>query len=403
MLLGIRSVSAEGENESKNVISIGNKQYTSIETAVEDAKSGDTLTLLENIDLTKNADYVANLPDNVVFDMQGHKISINNMGLIFTGNGLTIKNGFFETEGSYSLWIGDEEDTNGAVIENVSTVGGLNIYNATDVILRNVNSIGHTYYAVWGDQGSQIVIESGTYKTDGNNGLLGMTPNNPLEKAFVIKGGNFITNDKKLVYNASYEPIIFGGKFNCDITQYKSEGLSVVENADGEYTLGYKINIADNNDNEGIIDVTNHVVPVGEKVEITIQEKEGYKLKSISVVDSKGNSINVSSNKKFTMPESDVTITAIFEEIPKEVTVPEIDNEKPDKDVETSISDEEEEEEKVQKDEKNDTENTVTDNSTTNNPATGDNIIIYIITLLASSVGIFGIIVVRNKHISAKH
>lgn len=322
--------------ESENVISIGDNQYPDIQTAVASAQAGDTITLLKDIDFTQYS-YVANLPDNVTLDMNGHKIIIGYMGLIFTGNGLTIKNGTFESSTSYSLWIGDNADTDNVIVENVSTVGGINIFNATNVVLRNVNAVGNDYYAVWGDEHTEITIESGNYSTHGIYGLLGKFNN--IEPVFVIKGGTFTTNDGKLLCGGSYEPIIYGGTFNCDVTEYKAEGVSIAQNTDGNYIVGYKITVSDYDTKKGNVEVLDNVATAGKEVKITCNSNKGYKVKSVSVADSNGNKITVSKDNTFVMPESNVTIQVSFEEVSTEVVAPEVDVTKPSEEVKAGISD----------------------------------------------------------------
>ena len=50
----------------------------------------------------------------------------------------------------------------------------------------------------------------------------------------------------------------------------------------------------------------------GETITLTVKPNTGYKLKSLTVKDSAGKTVTVTSNK-FTLPASDVTVTAVFE------------------------------------------------------------------------------------------
>lgn len=220
LVLCIPNLVKAKENEVSNL--------DELKTTLENIKTGDTLTILNDISIpnTGSNPLLANLPDNVIFDLNGNTITINNMGFIFTGNNITIKNGTFSTSGSYSLWIGDDSgETVKATIKDITTIGGLNIYNATEVVLQNVNSTGTNYYSVWIDNGASATIESGNYSTNATNGLLGVSSDNDLNNPLTLKGGTFNTNNNKLMVSGERpKPIITGGTFNIDVTEYLSQG-----------------------------------------------------------------------------------------------------------------------------------------------------------------------------------
>lgn len=215
------SINAEGDNAVK----INQIEYETLALGVESAKEGETITLLKDIEVTSADGFIANLPTNSTLDLNGHTITIDFMALIFTGNNITIKNGNFNTVEAYSLWIGDEAETKGAIIDNVKTNGGINIYNATDVVIRNTTAIGHTYYSVWVDNGANATVESGNYSTQGSNGLVGVSKDNDFEHALSIVGGTFIANNNIFaVGSPCIPPEVSGGKFNMDVSKYLIEG-----------------------------------------------------------------------------------------------------------------------------------------------------------------------------------
>ncbi|MBR6079621.1 MAG: DUF285 domain-containing protein [Treponema sp.] len=75
-------------------------------------------------------------------------------------------------------------------------------------------------------------------------------------------------------------------------------------------TFGYEIKIAETIENGSVSTVKNYV-KAGESVQIETVPLEGYELKSLTVTDAGGNEIAVT-EKTFTMPESDVSISAEF-------------------------------------------------------------------------------------------
>ena len=126
-------------------------------------EKGGLLTLAEDIQIAEQQ--VITMADNTVLDMNGKTISDKNMDLIIQGKNGTVKNGIFSVleGGAYALFVGDEGETDNIVIENVIMYGGVNVYNASKVTLRNCEIHGTTYRAVWADFNAEIIIESGTY------------------------------------------------------------------------------------------------------------------------------------------------------------------------------------------------------------------------------------------------
>lgn len=226
---------------AKGNFSINDIEYQNIEEAVNNLNVGETVKVINNLDLTDNSGLVLTFPDNSTLDLNGHTIKVKNMGIIYQGNNLTIKNGVFETTGSYALFIGDEIESNKIIIENVNTKGGINIYNALNVILKNVTSEGHTYYSVWADQHAQVAIESGNYSTKGNF-VIGISTEE--SSKITINGGNFTTTNGNLVLGGKNKsPVIYGGIFDVDPTEYIGINAKVTKDKDGKFLVGYEKNI----------------------------------------------------------------------------------------------------------------------------------------------------------------
>lgn len=218
----------------ENIVKINETLYSSLQEAVDATKSNDELVLLTDIDISSQA-IMANFPDNVTLNLNNHQITLGFMGLIFTGNNLTIKNGTFSSIADYSLWVGDVIESQNVLIENVTTYGGINVYNATGVVLRNVNSTGRTYYAVWADNGAEVTVESGLYKTEGIYGLVGISDNPDAPHSMTLLGGTYELNNDKL-FPGAIVPTIYGGTFNADITEYLPEDVEFTIR-DGKYVV----------------------------------------------------------------------------------------------------------------------------------------------------------------------
>ncbi len=233
-------------NTDNAVAAIGSTLYGTLQQAVEDADSEDTIKLTRDIDWVRDTT-ILNL-SNKTLDLNQHKISAINFTLIFEGENCTIKNGYLDSKGgSYALFIG-ENPTKHFLVEDVTAVGGINIYNAQNVILRNVDVTATDYYAVWCDEGGQAVIENGVFKAAENTkALLGMSAT---DTVLEIKDGYFNAKDKPLALEGNDEdgkpyrhPIITGGYFTSDPTAYLAENKVALPGTEPGYafTVGDKV------------------------------------------------------------------------------------------------------------------------------------------------------------------
>ncbi|MBC8530951.1 hypothetical protein [Gehongia tenuis] len=202
--------------------------------ALIEAGPGDTIKLLQSMDLSDAG--VLNV-SGLTIDLNGKTISAENFTLFFEGSDFILKNGTFDSKGgSYALFIGDESVTDNVIVDGVTLLGGINVYNATNVRLRNVEVTGTLHYAVWCDEGGQVTIESGTFKTNGV-AVLGMTEP-ATDSVLNIEDGTFITNGKPLVLEDGDkwgDPAIKGGTFTVDVSGYLAPGYEIIPGADGTY------------------------------------------------------------------------------------------------------------------------------------------------------------------------
>ena len=122
-------------------------KYATLTAAVDAAEAGDTIELLADVDMT-DVNAVLTI-DGLIIDLNEYKVSVTNSGknfVYFEGDDATIKNGTFEViDGNYALFIGDEREngTSNVIVEDVTLIGGINIYNVTDVVLKNAVSYTH--------------------------------------------------------------------------------------------------------------------------------------------------------------------------------------------------------------------------------------------------------------------
>ncbi len=212
--------------------------------AVEDS-SVTTITLKNDLDFSelfndKENPKVFDLSD-CTLDLNGHTITSKHFTVIYDGANFTIKNGTIaSSNGSdYPLFIGENPTAN-VVIQDIKMDGGINVYNATNVVLKNVDITSGTYYAVWCDQGAQVTIESGIFRehsTKAKNALLGVTDHE--DSKLNIKDGTFETNKVPLVLpnqNGNEAVFISDGTFTkdsapIDVTNYLDANLT--QNSEG--------------------------------------------------------------------------------------------------------------------------------------------------------------------------
>ena len=187
--------------------------------------------------LNADAEDVVGAADNCTIDLNGMTFKANNFAVIFQGKNLTIKNGKFDANGgSYGLFVGDDGVTQNVLIEDITIAGGINVYNASDVLLRNVNITGTDYYAVWCDEAGQVTIESGNFQSNGN-AVLGLTTT---DSKLDVSGGIFNANNKPLVLTGKDcgTPTLTGGSYDTNPLTYTEPAAVVITDSNMQYHIG---------------------------------------------------------------------------------------------------------------------------------------------------------------------
>lgn len=219
------------------VAEVNGVKYETLAAAFEAARVGTSkvVTLLADYTATEKSSDVSGVVvpgvvydiTGVTFDLGGHKFSASNFAVVFAGSNGVIQNGeMICLNGSYALFIGDEIETKGFTASNLTLTGGINVYNATMVVLDSLTVNGTDYYAVWADENASITIESGTY-TAGDvavfSGAVGLSTIN-------VTGGTFITNDKPLMGDSKATLQISGGTFSSEVEKdYLAKGYRLTK------------------------------------------------------------------------------------------------------------------------------------------------------------------------------
>lgn len=199
--------------EGEYFFAIGEDKFGSVEDASAVAKSGETIKLLKDYtsDKAANAATVIDLT-GITFDLNGCTFTANNFAYVFEGTGGVIRNGKMATSGSYALFIGDNGETTSFTVTDVELTGGINVYNATGVILENLTVNGTDYYAVWLDSGAEATVKSGNY-TAGAVAAVGVTVFEGKQSVLTIEGGKIDANGKPLMLANGGKLLVKGGEF----------------------------------------------------------------------------------------------------------------------------------------------------------------------------------------------
>ena len=224
--------------KSYQVAKIGDNVYDSLKEAVAAAKKGDTITLCSDYyDYSEvDAHIVYNIA-GITLDLNGYTYISENFGHVFEGTDGVITNGKMVCNkgSSYALFVGDEGETIGFTVKDVEFEGGINVYNASGVVLENCTVRGTNYYAVWLDEGASVIIKSGTY-TAGEEANV----NGAKGSVLAIEGGIFNTNGEvKFLGTSGCTLTVSGGTFVGNEPNLAKDnfakGFTLVKNNDGTY------------------------------------------------------------------------------------------------------------------------------------------------------------------------
>lgn len=231
------------------VAKVGDKYFASLAKAIMAMTEGQTVMLLKDSTVLTEKDPEYNLPANSTLDLGGHELTVPFMSAIFQGENATIRNGSISSTADYALWIGNGDKQTSIVVQDVSVVGGINVFVAQATLENvSVDASGKTYYAVWGDEAADITIKSGTYigGKSGSSVLAfggvdadGTQDGGDDAARIAIEGGTF--SGSIGVFNAFNPEVdyltVSGGTFSSDPSDFVAAGYAVTANADDAYTV----------------------------------------------------------------------------------------------------------------------------------------------------------------------
>ena len=138
----------------------------------------------------------------------------------------------------------------------------------------------------------------------------GNSPEDISKVSIIINKGNFESTGDKVIDAENPEIIIqqvSGGTYTYDPINYVADGYGVATLQDGRFEVTKIHNIVIDSDSADNVSVDKSKYPYKTVVKLKVKEKDGYNA-VIKVIDENGKEIEVNDNK-FTMPDSDVTVS----------------------------------------------------------------------------------------------
>ena len=283
---------------------------------VSDNRGSSSVVTFKNVDLTVNDGVLeawANTilgngsgPESGSTDGTNAKITING-GKITSSNGDAIYapqiNGITTINGGELTGVSGVEIRAGKLLVKGGKITGTSAYSITP------NTNGGTTY------GAAISVAQHTSKQPVEVVITGGTMSAEKPISFT----NPLNLDQEVVDQVSIK--VSGGYFSSSVAEFVEDGFyEVWTNHDNKRMIYITKKHNVNAENNSHINITKNDALLNDEVEIDIDVPEGYILK-IEVKDSDGNVIEVVDNK-FTMPDTDVTITTSLEKIPEEPVTP---------------------------------------------------------------------------------
>lgn len=190
-------------------IRISSGSFTDVANAVKYATSGATITLLKDVDVTKNVT-VSNV---ITIDLNKNKVSFNKSHLIVNGE-LTLTNGTFESKAPV------KESVAISVMGESSKIAKLTLKNVEIISAEAKSSGEYSGYGIYAGAFSTVTVNEGTtiiadYAAISGNGTTdASSPNYGHDANIIINGGTFESRKATCIYFPNTSTLIVrGGTF----------------------------------------------------------------------------------------------------------------------------------------------------------------------------------------------
>lgn len=328
------------------IAKIGDVKYATLQEAV-DAAPNDAETTIEILKGGKNIPgFKLSSGKNVIIDFNGYEIElgeplVGSAGTVtqnfqlLKDSTVVLKNGTLKGAPAakrliqnYANLTIEDMTLDGRTLNDATTIaislnnGEVNILGETNIYAKNENSIAFDVY-YWPinnglpayPNGTQVYIDT-TGTITGGIEVNGTDTNS--KTTLQIKN---INHNGLLDIKPGYEEFVTidGGTYTTNVEDLLDENDQKQVESNGEYIV-YNLNDVrvPKTPENGKIVFDKEQAFFGDIVTMTITPNEGYELESIKVIDFYNNEIKVENNK-FTMPNSEVSISVKFKAIQKVV------------------------------------------------------------------------------------
>ena len=189
------------QNVAKNVAKIGTTEYATLKAAVYDATAGQTVTLINDVDLTTDDELEVGKLQNIVLDMNGHSIkgaNANHKNICVSSGKLTLMD--------------SKENSTGRIYAETPYQEGIydkplvEVINGGEFVMESghINSVsaGNHQFVIGAYYDSKVIInggtiESGWYAIAGNGSGVQTT-------AITINGGTLVSTSDYAIYHPQF-------------------------------------------------------------------------------------------------------------------------------------------------------------------------------------------------------
>ena len=271
MIIGVMSVTAFAE-EAVDVAQIGENKFESLQMAIENAKDGDTITLLNNVTLTEQLvidksvtiTATAEKPVTITVSIASGSSNAAFGGLHVTGGTLTLGKNLTVTnvnsaEGAVSTVTTTGADAklvvDGATVTSACKNNAIEAANGSYVTMKSGHVYGQVWATAYASGGATIKVEGGKVGDPAYNvyGLIASKTAATTGGKLIIVGGEVrhvlaheiassslvITGGKitgSVVANDGASVAISGGIFERAVPEaFCAQGFMTVQNPDGTY------------------------------------------------------------------------------------------------------------------------------------------------------------------------
>lgn len=197
----------------------------------------------------------------------------------------------------------------GGIYSTNSTTGGLTIADSTIYTTNTISGYSSFYARLLTISGDTNIYAYGGYNATKTTGTINIYPTSGDEITILIGSSEstataYGTYDEDTTITTGYTDLL-----------YSTYPYFAITTTVGEGNTTYKVSVSDC-DNGSVTASKKSRIEPGETITLTTSADEGYQLSYLDVADADGNSVTLTDNGDgtytFTMPESNVTVTAEF-------------------------------------------------------------------------------------------